>query len=96
MRGHVGPDDNIQGAHTEIRPQEGVDEWRKEDPIARFEMYLLENGVLGVREMVRISGEVKAEVEEAFRLAKTSPYPEPGELGKSVFREYSGWLGLWG
>ncbi len=50
-------------------------------------MYLLENGVLGVREMVRISGEVKAEVEEAFRLAKTNPHPEPGELGKSVFRE---------
>jgi len=47
FRGHVGPDDNIQGSHTDIRPKEEVEEWRKRDPIVIFEKYLLENDLTG-------------------------------------------------
>ena len=33
FRGHVGPDDNIQGSHTDIRPKEEIADWLKKDPI---------------------------------------------------------------
>jgi len=33
FRGHVGPDDNIQGDHTDIRPRSEVESWLQKDPI---------------------------------------------------------------
>ena len=37
FRGHVGPDDNIQGSHTDIRPKEEIAAWLRKDPIMNFE-----------------------------------------------------------
>jgi TPP-dependent pyruvate/acetoin dehydrogenase alpha subunit len=51
LRGHVGPDDNIQGSHTDIRLKEEIEAWRKKDPIKRFERYLHENGVMDEEEI---------------------------------------------
>jgi len=85
FRGHVGPDDNIQGTHTDIRPKQEVEEWRKKDPIIRFEKYLLENNVLSSDELEEISKEVEKEVEETHLFAKNSPYPHESELEKYVF-----------
>lgn len=85
FRGHVGPDDNIQGSHTDIRPKQEVEEWRKKDPIIRFEKYLLENNVLSSDELEEIRKEVEKEVEEAHLFAKNSPYPHESELEKYVF-----------
>ena len=36
FRGHVGPDDNIQGSHTDIRPKEEIEAWLKKDPLTAF------------------------------------------------------------
>ena len=33
LRGHVGPDDNIQGTHTDIRPKKEIDDWKEKDPL---------------------------------------------------------------
>lgn len=85
FRGHVGPDDNIQGTHTDIRPKQEVEEWRKKDPIIRFEKYLLENNVLSSDELEEIRKEVEKAVEEAHLFAKNSPYPHESELEKYVF-----------
>ena len=41
FRGHVGPDDNIQGTHTDIRPREEMEAWLKKDPICRLERQIL-------------------------------------------------------
>ncbi len=87
LRGHVGPNDNVQGVHTDIRPEEEVEEWRKKDPIVRFERYLLENGVLDQEVIEEISREVEKEVEEAFVFARGSAFPDPEDLGKYVFKE---------
>lgn len=87
LRGHVGPDDNIQGTHTDIRPEEEVKKWKKKDPILRFERYLVENDMFsqdGIEEMRR---EVDKEVEEAFVFARGSAFPDPGDLHKYVFAE---------
>jgi pyruvate dehydrogenase E1 component alpha subunit len=87
LRGHVGPDDNIQGTHTDIRPQEEMEKWRKKDPIKRFEKYLIENGVLRKEKIKKINEGIEDEVKEAHQYAKNSSNPNPEELMKYVFKE---------
>ncbi len=87
LRGHVGPDDNIQGTHTDIRPKEEIEKWRRKDPIKKFERFLMKNKILGKRGLERINRKIEEEVTEAHRFARMSPYPNPDELGKYVFKE---------
>ena len=86
MRGHVGPDDNIQGAHTDIRPKEEIEKWQRKDPIKKFGQFLLKNGIMSERALQRIDQRAKAEVNEAHAFARTSPHPNQSELMKYVFK----------
>jgi pyruvate dehydrogenase E1 component alpha subunit len=87
LRGHVGPDDNIQGTHIDIRPKGEIEKWKKKDPIRKFEAFLIKNRILGKVDLEKTRKEAEKEVEEAHRFAKTSPYPNPHELTKYVFKE---------
>ncbi len=87
LRGHVGPDDNIQGSHTDIRPQKEVDMWKKKDPIINFEKQLLDNNVLSKAEVSEIKKEVDQEIREAHVFADNSSYPEEKELNAYVFKK---------
>ena len=87
LRGHVGPDDNIQGLHTDIRPKEEVEEWRKKDPLEIFKAFLLKKQVLTKDEIDKIKFEIESEVKEAHLFAQRSPYPNEKELCKYVFKE---------
>jgi len=86
LRGHVGPDDNIQGTHTDIRPPEEIDLWRKKDPIANFEKRLLDDGVLNELEISGIKKEVNQAVRDAHVFANESPYPQESELNAYIFK----------
>ncbi|MDP8206372.1 MAG: thiamine pyrophosphate-dependent dehydrogenase E1 component subunit alpha [Candidatus Electryonea clarkiae] len=85
MRGHVGPDDNIQGTHTDIRPAAEVEDWRQKDPIERLKKYLLENGVADVEELDLIEREIQQEINEAYVFTNDSQLPPKSELEKYVF-----------
>jgi len=87
LRGHVGPDDNIQGNHTDIRPKEEIEAWRKKDPIKRFKRYLMKNQIFSKEELEKINESIQKEIDEAHEFAKQSPYPTPEEVGKYVFKE---------
>ncbi len=87
LRGHVGSDDNIQGTHTDIRPKEEIEKWRKKDPIRKLETFLIKNRILKKEDLERINREANEEVKEAHRYAKRSAHPDPKELGKYVFKE---------
>lgn len=87
LRGHVGPDDNIQGIHADIRSPEEIAEWRKKDPIPNFEKFLLENGILEKETLMEIEREAKEEIIDAHSFAKNSPFPKKEELTKYVFKE---------
>lgn len=89
LRGHVGPDDNIQGLHTDIRPPEEVDRWRRKDPLKRYKRFLLKNKVLTAEEMEEIEKGIISNVEEAQRFARESPYPPSEEVEKYLFKEES-------
>lgn len=85
MRGHVGPDDNIQGEHTDIRPKSEIEEWRKKDPILKFENYLRQEGICTFDELAAIKKEIESEVSEAQDFARNSPSPDANDLQNYVF-----------
>lgn len=85
FRGHVGPDDNIQGIHTDIRPLKEVTEWLKKDPVRRFERYLTDNGLINDNEMQCIKDAIAVEVRDANDFAINNPYPSEEGLLKYVF-----------
>ncbi len=75
LRGHVGPDDNIQGTHTDIRSEEEVEEWRKKDPIKKMKHYLLDNNLMNKSVLEEIEAQIEMEIAEAFGFIQDSPYP---------------------
>jgi TPP-dependent pyruvate/acetoin dehydrogenase alpha subunit len=85
FRGHVGPDDNIQGSHTDIRPKEEVENWLQNDPIKKFERYLISQNLIGKDVLEAIEKEAREEVAEAHHFAKNSPRPDQKEMTKYVF-----------
>lgn len=87
FRGHVGPDDNIQGSHTDIRPASEIQSWTKKDPIKLLRLFLIDNNILSESEISMISDEVGKEVEAATSFALNSNYPNPSELLKYVYKE---------
>lgn len=85
LRGHVGPDDDIQGSHQDIRPQSEIEAWRKKDPIPRFERYLLAERILDQYTMDSIRAEVAAEIGQARAYAMQSANPRNEDLLTYVF-----------
>jgi len=86
FRGHVGPDDNIQGSHTDIRPKEEIRVWLKKDPILLFEKFLLEDTLINQNTLDEIKKEIEKEVAKAHIYAKNSPLPEQKDLMCYVYR----------
>lgn len=86
MHGHVGPDDNIQGSHTDIRPKKEIERWRKKDPITKLERMLLRKKVVSRFELAGIRSMVEQEVRVAHEFARSSPFPKKEELGRYVFK----------
>jgi TPP-dependent pyruvate/acetoin dehydrogenase alpha subunit len=84
MRGHVGPDDNIQGSRTDIRPPAEIEEWRRRDPIAQFGKVLRDRGIAREETLSTMKKEVEEEVEAAIALARRAPFPPPEELHSNV------------
>lgn len=86
LRGHVGPDDNIQGTHTDIRPTEQMEQWRLKDPLIQLEKYLVENNIADKSDLLKINNELEIEITEAHSFANNSPYPDEKELTDYVFK----------
>ncbi len=87
LRGHVGPDDNIQGEHTDIRPKKEIEEWRKKDPLIKFENILLRNRILQKEDFKKIRKELEEKIVQAHVSVKRSPYPKESDLSKYVFKD---------
>lgn len=86
QRGHVGPDDNIQGSHTDIRPAREIEEWRGKDPLRVFQKFIARNSTIKAEELDAIEKKITKEVEDAHKFAAQGAYPEPSELSTYVFK----------
>jgi pyruvate dehydrogenase E1 component alpha subunit len=84
QRGHVGPDDNIQGEHTDIRNNKEIKEWLKKDPIKRFEKYLFNNHYLNESLKRRIYQKIEKHIAKAYDFTESSSYPSKNSLLKHV------------
>ncbi len=81
-REHCGPNyDNDIGYRT---PAE-FEKWKKQDPIARLEKKLLASKALKREEIAAMTATINSEIDEAFRFAKNSPYPDKSELMKDIY-----------
>lgn len=84
FRGHVGPDDAIQGVHTDIRPKAEIARWLKKDPVLRLERYLKSRKIMSSTALSAIKRKAEAEVAAALTFARNSPRPSPRDLEKYV------------
>lgn len=85
LRGHVGPDDNVQGSHTDIRPKDELEEWKKKDPLLVYKKFLLENKIVTESDLESIKLTIDKEIDEAHLFAKESIKSPKEELKKYVF-----------
>lgn len=67
------------------RSREEVEEWKKKDPILRFQTTLLERGLLTPEAIEDINQRAVAEVDEAHRTAENAPYPSIQSLYGPVY-----------
>jgi 2-oxoisovalerate dehydrogenase E1 component alpha subunit len=79
---HTSDDDD-----RTYRSREEVEEWRKKDPIPRFEAYLKENGIVDDAKIEEIRAEAKAEVEAGAVEAEASEFPDPSTGFDNVYAE---------
>lgn len=79
MRGHAEHDD------ASYVPPALLEEWRRRDPIERFEGYLRERGLLDEGTAKEINDRLAKEVDEAVAFAESSPFPDGKSLLDGVY-----------
>jgi pyruvate dehydrogenase E1 component alpha subunit len=82
--GHGAADITDPGSY---RTREEIEEWRKRDPIANLQRYLVENGISTEAELEAIDQQAQRIVEEAAQFADESQDPPLDELWQHVFTE---------
>jgi len=73
--------------HSEPRPREEIEAWKKRDPIKLCREQLLGQGVLSAGDVERIDAEVDAWVAEAEKFAMESPVPGPEILELGIYAD---------
>lgn len=81
MRGHSEHDD------ASYVPKETLEEWRKKDPIDRFERLLREHDILTDAVKTDIDQRIAREIDDAIAFAEQSPSPAPEDATKDVYAD---------
>lgn len=74
--GHVGPESDD---HIGYRSEEEVNFWKTHCPIALLEQQMISNGILNSDQKRKVIGEIDAEINDAFKFARNSPFPTAGD-----------------
>jgi acetoin:2,6-dichlorophenolindophenol oxidoreductase subunit alpha len=78
-RGHY------EGDPEKYRDPVAEQEWAERDPVARLTARALEEGWIGHELAASIEREAAADIEEAVRFARDSPFPEPDMAAELVY-----------
>jgi TPP-dependent pyruvate/acetoin dehydrogenase alpha subunit len=81
MRGHSEHDD-----HKYV-PPELLEEWKRKDPVERYQAFLLQKGLLTEAALKKMEEQIVKEVDEAVEFADASPEPEPHTALEGVYAE---------
>jgi len=76
---------NFEGDAGAYRPNEEIEKWLKRDPIKSYKEKLLEMKALTEKRAEDIDKEALAEMEEAIKFARESPFPAPEEALENVY-----------
>lgn len=79
MKGHAEHDD------ARYVPPEVFEEWRKKDPILRYEKYLMQKKLLTAEEKAGIEERIEKEIREEVEFAEASPMPAPEGARRAVW-----------
>lgn len=80
-REHCGPGyDN----HIGYRGEDEFLAWRDRCPLERLKTALLQSGKLDQAAIAAMTADIQAEIDEAFRHAKDSPFPDPAGMADPV------------
>src|SRR5918992_2313983 len=80
---HTSDDDD-----RTYRSREEVEEWRKKDPIPRFEEYLKSVDLLDDPKIQEIREQAKEEVAQGAKEAEESDFPDPSTATKHVYADF--------
>ncbi|NWG15293.1 MAG: thiamine pyrophosphate-dependent dehydrogenase E1 component subunit alpha [Chloroflexi bacterium] len=69
------------------RSREEVEEWKKKDPILRFEKYLMDEGILTPERLDEYETRARAEVDRAQHAAEAAPYPAETDALDEVYAD---------
>jgi pyruvate dehydrogenase E1 component alpha subunit len=67
------------------RSKEEVEEWKKKDPLARFEKLLLSQGIIDVKKIKEMKADAERIIQEAVEFALQSPEPPLETLYEDVY-----------
>lgn len=72
---------------TRYRTTEEVEEWKKQDPILRFQTYLREKDLLSDGQDAALQAEIDAQIAAAVKEAESTPEPSLESLFEDVYSE---------
>lgn len=81
-RDHVGPSYDYNVGY---RTKEEVDEWMTKCPITKLEKQMKDAKVVTQADLDNMEQDLKAEIVEAFNLAKAAPFPETSEIFTDIY-----------
>jgi TPP-dependent pyruvate/acetoin dehydrogenase alpha subunit len=81
MRGHAQHD------AAEYVPKEMLEEWKKRDPLDRYENFLNENKLWDTKTKKEIDARIAREIQADVEFAENSPFPPPESAAEGVYCE---------
>jgi len=69
------------------RTREEVEAWKERCPLRQLRDRLIATGVASDRELSAIDAEIEREIDEAYRRAESSPWPDPADAATHVYAE---------
>ncbi|HWD08581.1 MAG TPA: thiamine pyrophosphate-dependent dehydrogenase E1 component subunit alpha [Actinomycetota bacterium] len=79
---HTSDDDD-----RTYRSREEVRQARRNDPVSKFQNYLVDQGLLDAAGIEALTEEIKGELAEAIEYVDAAPYPAPEDALRHVFAE---------
>jgi TPP-dependent pyruvate/acetoin dehydrogenase alpha subunit len=65
-----------------------LEEWRRKDPVERFERRLLDGGMMRSDLRDTVKRDIARDVDEAARWASEQPLPDPAAAFEGVYRSH--------
>ncbi|HNB54671.1 MAG TPA: pyruvate dehydrogenase (acetyl-transferring) E1 component subunit alpha [Anaerolineales bacterium] len=81
FRGHS------MGDPERYREKSEIEKWQEDDPIGKYQKYILENGIASEDELAKTEHDANAEADASVQFAETSPEPEAAALYEHIYAD---------